>query len=675
MVDQPISFIERRQKLLEERAKASGNFVPPPSNMPAFKPEDIPDVLPERSEEDLEMDRIIGSIDIITAYRKWCGKSQVKPGNRTEGIKVSCPKPDHPDKDPSAWLNTDKGTWYCGGCEEGGDSHDIAAYHFGYPVPGYKEGQQFHKLREQMAESFGYHIKKVPGGQIIWKEEEQKPDSGEVSESSDSQSDSSGNSGVDTAGTVEVTASPGPSAVPAPESTPSDTPSSSESDKSDTGNVSHMFAEDAGKEELVIYPSIDWRSIVPEETFLYEYMKACTNDDSPEEYHFWHGLLALGHACGRKVTLDDNRPVYGNLLVCLLGGTGTGKSRSLGWLSTVIKAVMPYKETGTETQGVKMVAVPGSGEYLVSAFRYEGRDPANNKVSLGYKSVNGIVDFDEMSALLARANRQGSTLKSTIMGFADTRDLVSIGSLAHGDTIAVEPFCSLTASTQPKAIRTILNRSDTGSGFLNRWVFAGGPAKEREVIGGSHSNTIINLDEAIDQLKKVRAWGGFERSVRLDDEAVQLLTLFYRNKLLRTQGEDDTDLLKRLDLLFKKLLLLFTINQKIEIADGDLVRRVISLFDYVVECYAILNQNIGITQSTEVANTIQTVIQRHVARTGRGASIRDIQRYIHRKNFSNDQVKKAIETMVALDMIEVEKKPTGGHVGRPTVRYVAVSEV
>lgn len=664
MVDNgPISFAERRRRLLEERARERGEetpqFQPPPQQ---FDPVLIPDVLGERSPEDAELDRVIDGIGIVEAYNKWCGKSTPNATGKTEGIKVSCPKPEHPDKDPSAWLNTDKNTWYCGGCEEGGDAYDIAAFSFGYPVPGYKDGQLFHKLREQMAESFGWNFKKVPGGKVMWKDGEESPVGEDMS-------DSPQDAALDTAGTVEVTASPGPSSVPATES------QSTEPDKSDISSsdasVSHLYADDA-LEELVIYPTIDWRNILPGDTFLHEYMEACTVDDSPEEYHFWHGLIALAHAVGRNVTLDDHRPVYGNLMVCLLGATGTGKSRSRNWLDHVVAAALPYNEDGTQTTGTKIMAVPASGEYLVRAFSYEGRDPSNIKQSLGYKSVNGIVDFDELSALLTRANRQGSTLKPTIMGFADARDQVKIGSLTHGDYIAESPFCSITASTQPKAIRTLLNRTDTGSGFLNRWVFAGGPSKDREVIGGSHSSTVVNLDKAIEELKKVRAYGGFQRSITLEPDALKMLTRFYKEMVFPLQTKDESDLLKRLDLLFKKLILLFTINLKRDTVPADVVVMAIQLWEYVVECYGILNDNIGVTHSQEIAQEIMRHIKRHMDKTGRGASTRDIARYTARKNYSPEQIKKALEVMVALDWVELDKPKTA--MGRPTVRYKAVGE-
>lgn len=653
MVDEPISFAERRRQLAEKRAREEGRELPPEFQPPpqTFDPSLIPDVSSgDRSEEDLELDRILNNIGIIEAYNKWCGKSTPNPGNKRDGIKVSCPNPGHPDKDPSAWLNIDKGAWYCGGCEEGGDAYDIAALSFGYPVPGYKDGQLFHKLREQMAESFGYTIKKVPGGKLIYKDEEEASTAGNQSDrtAGSSSEEASGSSG-------QVDREAGGEGAP----------------------VAQLYADEDENDienQLVVYPEINWRDILPGDTFLHAYMEACSVDDSPEEYHFWHGLLALGHAVGRKVTLSDHRPVYGNLLVCLLGATGTGKSRSRGWLDTVIRSVLPYSETGQETTGTKIVSVPSSGEYLVSAFSYEGRDPANSKISLGYQPVNGIVDFDELSALLSRANRQGSTLKPTIMGFADAKNEVSIGSLTRGDFVAHDPFCSITASTQPKAIRNLLHRTDTASGFLNRWVFAGGSPKEREVLGGVHSTTSVDLEPAIAQLKLVRGYGGITRSIGLDGEALKLLTEFYRKKVYPLQNKDDSDLLKRLDLLFKKLVLLFTVNARQDVASKSEVQLAINLFEYIVECYGILNENIGVTQAQEVASEIMRHINRHFKKTGRGASARDIARYTARRNYSPEQIKKALDVMVALNYIELEKKKPGGHIGRPTVRYVAVGE-
>src|SRR5687768_1442359 len=101
------------------------------------------------------MDQVLEKISVIDAYNRWCRKMvPVVKGNQREGIKISCPIPGHTDNNPSAWISIDKQTWFCGGCQVGGDKYDIAAYWLGFPVPGYKDGSEFHKLRERMASDF-----------------------------------------------------------------------------------------------------------------------------------------------------------------------------------------------------------------------------------------------------------------------------------------------------------------------------------------------------------------------------------------------------------------------------------------------------------------------------------------------------------------------------------------
>lgn len=642
------SFSERRKQLLAEREKAGvapSTPAPPSPPTPQVDADLIPDVGDNRSEESKELDSVIESITIEQAYRKWSNKSEIKAGNKREGIKVSCPKPTHRDRDPSAWLNLDKNTWYCGSCEEGGDVYDIAAYNLGYDVPGYKNGATFHELREEMAEAFGYRFKKVAGGTVMWKEEE-KPEPPK----------------------------PVDQATPEPPTPAAPTPEQQNQTPEPLASVTPLYADDDDEEDNIIYPALDWREIVPEDTFLWEYMNECCKDDSPEEYHFWHALLALGHAGGRKTYLEDTRPVYPNLLLCLLGSTGVGKSKSRAWLDNVIREALPYKEDGSATTGTKIVPVPGSGEYLVSTFSYEGVDPSNPKRSLGPQPVNGIVDFDELSQLMSRGNRQGSSLKPTIMAFADCKNEVSIGGLQRGEYVAVEPFCSITATTQPRAIRTQLDRQDASTGFINRWVFASGPVKEKEILGGSRATTApVNLDDATQKLKIIRGWAASGREVQLTDEAYDKLVDFYRNVVYPNQRADSSELISRIDLLVKKLILLFCINERLNAATPDIIDKVRVVYKYLIKTYTLLNQSIGMNELDEVMQFVLDKVKAHEAKTGRGASARDIVRYAQGRRYSTEQVKKVLDTLTQLDFLEIEK-PNKGRVGRPVILYKAVGE-
>lgn len=634
------SFSEMRRELARQRGRTlpeDEEQKTPLHIVPSMPEEFIPDVLGDRSEEDLEIDGIIESIEILDAYRRWIGKEvNEKETSKREGLHVSCPNPHHRDKNPSAFINQDKKLWRCELCDDGGDVYDLAAIKFGYDRPGYKDGKTFYELRLEMAESYGYRVKKISGKTIVWKEEPE-PDP----------SDQGGSSAE---------------------------PEDKASEEEPSASVTVLHDKDVEDEatDQINYPSLDWREFVPHDTFLRKYMDACCNDDAPEEYHFWHGLLALGHAVGRKVYFDDSPNVYGNLLVCLLGGTGYGKSRSRRWLNTVLRGAVPWNENAAT--GCKLAPVAASGENLIAQFEYVAADPTNPKGPGLRLPVNGIVDYSEFSALLARAARMGASLKQTIMDLHDGFDEVSTSSNTGGTRIAVEPFCSITTTTQPKAVRPLLSRFDASSGFLNRWLFVGGPKKKREVLGGTRSKIQVNLDPAIEELKRIRAWGAASRSVWFDAEATAeafkeyILTVVDPIRL-----RDETEMLTRLELTMKRLVLLFAINErKTEITMQDL-DRLKPILDYLVVCYGILSAEIGITQIQEISSELLRHIRNIEEKTGRGASARDLGLRMKRKNYSPDLIKKALDTMIGLDWIDIEK-PEKKSPGRPTLRYKVVGE-
>lgn len=166
-----------REKVAARKAAQEAELKKIAPEHPSFDTDLIPET-DQRSEEDAELDRIIDKIDVVDAYNKWCGKMRpVVRAGQTESIMISCPIPGHADKNPSAWINIDKQVWHCAKCEMGGDAMDLAAFHFGYPVPGYKDGARFHELRRDMAKSYGFTFHKLSDGKTyIGTPETETPD-------------------------------------------------------------------------------------------------------------------------------------------------------------------------------------------------------------------------------------------------------------------------------------------------------------------------------------------------------------------------------------------------------------------------------------------------------------------------------------------------------------------
>ena len=598
------------------------------------------DSRPDGDTTKADLDRLINSITIIEAYHKWCGKMRVDKRRKTvEGIKVSCPIPGHRDANPSAWLNTDKDVWYCGRCGQGGDVYDLAAFHFGFKVPGYKEGGEFHELRKKIAGSYGYTFVDAPG---LSHPLMVPPETADIAKLR--------------------AAAKEPVKVVAGSIASSEATKAREEEAERWDAVVHT---DFVGDEPAALPTLDWRKLVSESTFLEAYMGVCIEDDAPEEYHFWNGLLALGLAVGRDVTLDDQKRVLANLFVCLLGPTGDGKSRSHGHLEELLYTAFPYRTDDPSGKGVDLIQSPASAEALIGSFINPIYDPTDAKKIAGYAPVRGLIEFNELSSLVGRASRKGNVLKPTLMEIYDGARVVQTLSMTHGKKRAENPFGSLFTTAQPLALKTLLREDDASSGFLNRIVFATATPKKRIPIGGK----LIDIEPAVDPLRRVQGWAGFGRIVSWSEDAVRLFTEFFHEVLYPAQQEDETGLLNRMDLLAKKLILLLCINEhRIEVP-GEIVTKVAGMFSYITSAYGVPAAHIGSTINSEVRDELMKHIIKHTA-TG-GITMRRLMLNIKRKNFPLDVVTKTMKHLTDLGFIEAQAT-TG--VGRPTVKFKAARD-
>jgi hypothetical protein len=652
------SFSERVARLAAARAAAQPESTPEPEH-----PEDVIPVIDlgsgyERSEVDEEIDRIVDGIDILEAYDVWCGKMKPKVGNRTESIMISCPKPDHRDRTPSAWINTEKQTWFCGTCNEGGDKLDIAAYHFGFPVPGYKEGKDFPTLLRKIAEDKGYYVEKTPGGAAYLKqaEIEHEPDDAAIPVGVTDRDDAPAAAGsgdptplADRMGDLRSRLSIVPDAEPeAAAAEPALTV------------VSSIAPEPTPAAEPV-YPSIDWRKILPGDSFMRRWMEVTTvNDDLPDEYYFWNGMLAVGMAAGRTTTLADHPPVHANLFVCLFGRSGDGKSRSIGPLLDLMRRALPYDHDDEYSTGTYLVPTPGSAEALVDSFSKPVPDPADPKRIAFHAPVRGLVRMDELSTITGRASRAGSVMKPTMMELFDCYNRVELKSRGAGHTIAEDPFASMLTTTQPKAIRDLVSQTDADSGFLNRWIFASGPPRDRQAFG----RTPINVSRCVDPLRDIRTWAADHPVIGLTPEAMDVWTGFFGDTIAQKLKDSEDGLLVRTDLHMKKMMLLFALDRREEMITASTMMDVIALWDYLVRSYAALGGNIGLGPLEDARLAILEIIEQFAsANSGKGISRRDLGRWAARRRIPVEDLAKVLPIMVMLDQIEEAKvKPTRGPV-------------
>jgi hypothetical protein len=629
------------QKKLRERREATAKVLhAEAATSGAVAHAEFADLIPDadtayaRSDTDLTIDALIDGLDILSAYDRWIPKPRPKQsGNKREGIMVRCPRPDHTDNNPSAWINTDKQVWTCATCG-GGDKLDLASFYFG--MGDYKSGKRFGELREKIAENLGYTVIRMPG----------------------------------VAEPTVVASAPEPAPAPPPPLPPAPVapPVPIEGEAEAIATVTSLFDDDEGDD--IVLPTLDWRPLVKEGTFLDTYMRQCTIDDVPEEYHFWSALLAVSMAIGRDIKLYDTKPVLGNLFVCIIGRTGSGKSRASSYVSQLVSDALPWDGTDPMDRGVKKLATPGSAEHLIYQFSRPIPDPMNPKVIMGYGPIRGIVEFNELSSLLGRSGRSGSILKPTLMQFFDGDKMVTTGSKTGGTDIAQDPYASCLTSTQPKALPTLVGQQDADSGFLNRWVFASGTPKKRVAIGGA----MVDLMPCHSPLKAIHEWANDPRVIQWSEDAFVEFTSFYDERIEQLIAKDDTGLFARIDLLCKKLCLLFAANEMLDAVSKEIVLKVELIFDYLLQVFGIQSENIGNTEEKQCQERILDLLDRRS--TGADQSVP--QHYIVKvvsKKFSRKMILDSLRLLGDLGLINAYVPPQKGP-GRPALpRYRLVSDV
>lgn len=662
MTDAPLTKLQ--QKVAEAKAAreaAERNTAPAPTPTPAPELAPYAHLAPESDYEPDPFDEVLGNLSIIVAYEKWCGKSRPAPRpGQTESIMVSCPTPAHRDANPSAWLNTQSNTWFCGGCQLGGDTYDIASMYF--DIPDYKSGINFGKLRRAMAESLGYGVAKVGKKDVPYLKV--VPDPEPPSEAASEAPSGPVPTPVPTP-VVEIAATPD---VPAGNVKPLGVPSlppqvgGGQTNETIDAELAEVIELSAG--EQVIFPTLDWKKIVTPGTFLDEYMAATKIDDIAEEYHFWNALVALGLSIGRDVYLRDSPNVYGNLFVCLLGLTGDGKSRSMRHLRTVLADALPFDAGVDYPRGVNLVPTPSSAEALISMFTHPIMDPTTQKLIVDYAPVRGLVEFGELAELTGKASRMGSVLKPTLIDFYDMKHTVATHSVTNGIKRAREPYLSVSSSTQPESLKTILHNTDKTSGFLNRWVFASGKPKVRSFF----QEDIVELSSATDALKKVHGWAGFgNKEVCVEEMAIELMEEFYHDHLADLVAQEGSGMLSRLPLLYKKLLLLLAANEHSLVVTAEMATKVISMHQYSVEAYGIPTKNIGADDLTNVYNELSAAIRR-MTKGDHGPTFNQLQRLLAPRGFPIALVDRAFKILENTNEIEVYAMTNNGR-GRPVQRY------
>lgn len=603
-------------------------------------------------------------LDLLQIYRRWFSPAAERPGGGDE-VNLSCFNTafhSRGDQNPQFGINTAKNTYHCHACGVSGDILDLAANYYGLADGNLRcPDKDVHEVVKQAGEELlGFAFHKTPAGWQKVPDFVPMPISAVPSVPKPPSAaplaplprghvrlvEFNGGPGNPTSGAKELPTDLAAS-LPAP---------------TDSGPI-----DEPG-------PAIplDWRTILPMHTPMYKYLDIVSKDDSPEEYHFWNFMLLIGLICGKDVGLIDSEIVYGNLLTCIVGQTGVGKSRSERHLSKLISAAAPFDHEIDSSKGIKIIAGAGSGEYMMREFVHSIPDPRSTKNTplpdMVHPGVRGLVKWDELSEMVGKASATGSTVREKVMNLYDSAGDVSFGSITSGKTVVRNPFGSVATTTQPAAIRRLLGKHEVFSGFLNRWLFISGVPKKVHPRG-----TFIDTTPVVPEVTKLREYADRVATTQrglldLDDAAGAEYDRFIVEQIVPLKFADP--IYARLDLTFKKLTLLLAANSLETVVSLDTVERAKTVFAYLVRCYESFGAALVDTEENELHEAILAKIREQLAKNPtEGLAGWAIVKALKRR-YESEHVRAAIRALREIGQIYEAQPPRIGPGRRPTLYYI-----
>lgn len=331
--------------------------------------------------------------------------------------------------------------------------------------------------------------------------------------------------------------------------------------------------------DKVTAPSYKWEDVLAfspnKETFLHAYCLETEKDTTPSQFNLFNGLSILGLIAGNYVLGTDVYPLSANFGVVLVAPSGGGKTRSVRHMKTILREITPWRGT---MRDVKIITSAYSGPYLVSQFINEETNDIGDRLRI---PVKGLVEYSEFSELTKAASSTSANIKEKIHDLLDHDATLEYGSLGQKHMIAEKPFGSIITTTQTSRLRDLFSKADAASGFMNRFIFVMGTAKPQKSLGG------VELDFGPAKLKalEVKAHVIRERILGWTPDAELFLDQVFTQYIVPVKESDGRDIMTRLDLTFKKLIIAFAINDLATVIQIHHVSMAAALLPYLVACY------------------------------------------------------------------------------------------
>jgi hypothetical protein len=212
---------------------------------------------------------------------------------------------------------------------------------------------------------------------------------------------------------------------------------------------------------------MNYRSLVPDGTFLAEYMDYMDALETPRSYDFFTGLWLLSLAAGRRVYVDRPRaPVYLNFYAILVAEAGITRK------STAVRAATEIARKLLEDDTIGLIEAKTTPEAL--EFMLSQRTEAH-----GCGQV--AISVSELATFLG-SEKYNMNMPALLTDLYDApRQRIGGGTLSRGSYTTRDVFVSFLSASTPSWLRRAVNPDVIEGGFTSRCLFIHSEEPKRRI--------------------------------------------------------------------------------------------------------------------------------------------------------------------------------------------------
>lgn len=380
-----------------------------------------------------------------------------------------------------------------------------------------------------------------------------------------------------------------------------------------------------------------------EHSFLVEYLKYTSGQESPELFHIWVALVLIAAALNRNVHLNRGYyTLYPNVYVILVAGTSKcHKSAAISIGERLLdKMEDPPKTFAQKLTNERFIQFLGEGLEMEEDFIECG-------TQIKFKS-SGLILADELSSFLGK-HAMDTGIITTLTALYTCRDEWSYETKQSGRDYLYNIYINMLGASTGKWLRSAIPEEAVGGGFVSRCLFVYQDEPKRLIANPEDEIPEGHLEMEKRLVHDLEAISQIQGEFQMTPEAKRWYEDWYKRDAKTFKNEAETDFFSRWPQFLLKIAMLLSVarSNKLKITPFDLQQANAQL-EAIKKC---MGPVIDTITTSEQQMPMQKIVKMLANRDE--ATHEELARYTSRF-LRSDDLKHVMQTLQEAGIVDVE---------------------